>query len=93
MAKNPRQPDRKPISANQLIFFRYQMKLIFSIPIAATPAAEPMISIDPPVPAEKAIKCYSLASMASVYIPIDAATKGTLSMIAERTPRSITTIS
>ena len=36
---------------------KYQKKSIFSIPIATTPAAEPIINILPPVPAENAIKC------------------------------------
>ena len=51
-------PDKNPINANHDIFFKYQKKSIFSIPIATTPAAEPIISILPPVPAEKAIKCH-----------------------------------
>ena len=45
-------PPKKPIKANQVIFFKYQKKSIFSIPIATTPAAEPIISMLPPVPAE-----------------------------------------
>ena len=49
--KKVRAPAKKPINANQDIFFRYQKKLIFSIPIATTPAADPIISILPPVPA------------------------------------------
>ena len=40
------------MNANHAIFFRYQKKSIFSIPMATTPAAEPMINILPPVPAE-----------------------------------------
>lgn len=36
----------------QTDFFMYQIKSIFSKPIAATPAAEPMIRIEPPVPAQ-----------------------------------------
>lgn len=45
-------PAKYPIKANQEIFFKYQKKSIFSIPIAATPAAEPMMSALPPVPAQ-----------------------------------------
>ena len=48
---NPTAPARNPTSANQPIFFKYQTKSIFSIPIATTPAAEPIINILPPVPA------------------------------------------
>ena len=42
------------MSAIQLTFLRYQKKSIFSIPITATPAAEPIIKQEPPVPAVKA---------------------------------------
>ena len=45
-------PAINPIRANQVTFLKYQIKSIFSIPMAATPAAEPMTSILPPVPAE-----------------------------------------
>ena len=72
--------------------FTYQKKSIFSIPMAATPAADPMISKLPPVPAEKAMKCQIEASIPSWNIPIAAATKGTLSMTAEAKPKIITTI-
>ena len=51
-------PEINPRKAIHPIFFKYQKKLIFSIPIATTPAAEPIINILPPVPAEKAIKCH-----------------------------------
>ena len=51
------------MKANQEIFFKYQKKSIFSIPMATTPAAEPMINILPPVPAEKAIKCQRGSSV------------------------------
>ena len=78
-------------SANQDIFFKYQKKSIFSIPIATTPAAEPMINIDPPVPAENAIKCHNGLSKDSENIPKLAATKGTLSITAEPTPNKSTT--
>jgi hypothetical protein len=43
-------PVNYPIKAYKLIFLRYQGKWIFSIPMAATPAAEPMIRMLPPVP-------------------------------------------
>ena len=36
---NVNAPDKNPINANQDIFFKYQKKSIFSIPIATTPAA------------------------------------------------------
>ena len=41
-----------PISAKKEMRFRYHIKSILSIPITATPAAEPMIRTDPPVPAQ-----------------------------------------
>ena len=50
-------PQINPEKANKVIFFKYQKKSIFSMPIATTPAADPIISMLPPVPAEKAIKC------------------------------------
>ena len=49
-------PARKPRSARGPIFLRYHIKSIFSIPIAATPAADPKTKILPPVPLEYAIK-------------------------------------
>ena len=45
-------PARNPAKASQAILRKYQKKSIFSIPIATTPAAEPIMSILPPVPAE-----------------------------------------
>ena len=63
------------------------------MPMATTPAAEPIMSILPPVPAEKAIKCQSGSSIISENIPILAATNGTLSIIADPIPNSITTMS
>ena len=42
------------MSASQVIRLRYQKKFIFSMPIAATPAAEPMIKALSPVPVAKA---------------------------------------
>ena len=50
--KKVRPPAINPMKANQVTFFKYQIKSIFSMPMAATPAAEPMMSILPPVPAE-----------------------------------------
>ena len=43
-------------------FRKYQKKSIFSIPMKATPAAEPMISIEPPVPAQNATSCQNSES-------------------------------
>ncbi len=45
-------PAINPMKANQVTFLKYQIKSIFSMPMAATPAAEPMTSMLPPVPAE-----------------------------------------
>src|SRR5690606_39642822 len=84
-------PTNKPIKANQETFVKYQKKSIFSIPMATTPAAEPIISILPPVPAEYAIKCHNSLSMGSENIPKLAATKGTLSITADPTPNNNTT--
>ncbi len=55
-------PPENPANANKVIFLKYQKKSIFSIPIATTPAAEPIINILPPVPAEYAIKCQTGSS-------------------------------
>ena len=49
---NTTAPPKNPKSASKEIFFKYQKKLIFSIPMATTPAADPMINILQPVPAE-----------------------------------------
>ena len=65
----------------------YHIKSIFSIPIATTPAADPIITILPPVPAAYAIPCHSGLSIDSPNIPIEAATNGTLSIAAERKPK------
>ena len=91
ITKNAAEPIINPMNANQDIFFKYQKKSIFSIPIATTPAAEPMINMDPPVPAEKAIKCHNGLSIDSENIPKLAATNGTLSITAEPTPNKSTT--
>lgn len=67
----------------------YQKKSTFSIPIKATPAADPITSMEPPVPAQYAINCQNSESWGKEersYIPIVAATRGTLSMIADTTP-------
>ena len=45
-------PTKYPKKANQLTRLKYQIKSIFSKPIAATPAAEPIIKIEPPVPVQ-----------------------------------------
>ena len=68
---------------------KYQKKSTFSIPIKATPAAEPMISIEPPVPAQNATSCQKSESWGNEvrsYIPMVAATSGTLSITADATP-------
>lgn len=55
----------------------------------ATPAAEPITNMDPPVPAQYATSCQNSESCGNEersYIPIVAATSGTLSMIADTTP-------
>ena len=76
----------------------YHPNGIFSSPITATPAAEPMIKTDPPVPAQYARKfqnkpsCAKNVSGAKSYIPITAATMGTLSTIALKTPIKLPTI-
>ena len=90
---NTAQPAANPKKANQPTFFKYQIKSILSIPIAATPAAEPIINIEPPVPAEKAMKCHRLSSIGAVYMPIVAATNGTLSIYADKKPSTIITMS
>ena len=57
--------------------------------MAATPAAEPMMSMLPPVPAAYAMKCHKWSSIGLLYIPMAAATSGTLSMIADNTPSNM----
>ena len=74
------------------MFFIYQIKSIFKIPITATPAADPIIKTDPPVPAQYARNSQNMPSTAYIpvsvtgYIPIAPATSGTLSTIAESNP-------
>ena len=87
------EPEINPRKANHEMFLKYQKKSIFSIPMATTPAAEPIISILPPVPAEKAMKCHKGLSIDSENIPILAATKGTLSITADPIPNNMITIS
>lgn len=70
-------------------FRKYQKKSTFSIPMNATPAAEPITSMEPPVPAQYATSCQNSESRGNdvrLYIPIVAATRGTLSIIADTTP-------
>ena len=58
----------------------------------ATPAADPITRSDPPVPAQYAISCQSCESTgveAKGYIPIVAATRGTLSMSADAIPMMV----
>ena len=50
-------PDKYPKSASNEIFLRYQIKSIFRIPMIATPAADPIIKTEPPVPAQYARNC------------------------------------
>ena len=45
-------PAMYPMKAIQVMFFMYQPKVIFSSPMTTTPAAEPMMSIEPPTPAQ-----------------------------------------
>jgi hypothetical protein len=87
------EPEMNPRKANHDMFLKYQKKSIFSIPIATTPAAEPIINMLPPVPAEKAMKCHKGLSIGSENIPILAATKGTLSITADPIPNNMITIS
>ena len=57
-----------------------------------------MIRIDPPTPAQYAKSCQKIPSTAispvgvTVYIPIQPATRGTLSTILDKTPMSPVTI-
>ena len=46
----------------------YQVKLIFSMPIAATPAAEPMISVLPPVPAHAVLAADDAAQVLTLPV-------------------------
>jgi hypothetical protein len=82
LKKNPYTiaPVKYPKSASGVIFLRYQKKSIFAIPIAATPAADPIISALPPVPAQydkNDQKWWSVVYCDRGYIFIAAATSGT----------------
>ncbi len=46
------------------MFFAYHTNVIFSKPITITPAAEPMISMLPPTPAQYASVCQKMPSCA-----------------------------
>ena len=77
-------------------FLAYHKKSTFSSPMSATPLAEPMTKMDPPVPAHNAISCQSLSSVpksARSYMPIVAATSGTLSMSDDAIPITVAMIS
>jgi recombinational DNA repair ATPase RecF len=50
--KNTPAPAKYPNKANHEIRFTYQKNSMRSMPITATPAAEPMMRIEPPVPAQ-----------------------------------------
>merc|ERR1740115_543748 len=50
-------PAKYPAVAPTLTFLAYQIKSTFSKPISATPLAEPITKIEPPVPAQSAINC------------------------------------
>ena len=45
-------PATYPTKAIHVMFYMYQPNVIFSSPITTTPAAEPMMSIEPPTPAQ-----------------------------------------
>lgn len=51
-----------PASAIHDIRFRYHINEIFSIPMATTPAAEPIISMLPPTPAQNVRRCQNRPS-------------------------------
>ena len=55
-------PARYPRKAIKVMRLKYQKKGIFSMPIATTPAAEPMMSKLPPTPAVKVSKCQNRPS-------------------------------
>ena len=77
-----------------MIFFLHTTKNL-SKPIKATPAADPIINNDPPGPAQKAISCHKLESAgtaSNVYMPMVAATRGTLSITADASPIKVAII-
>lgn len=55
-------PAKYPIRANREMYLRYHEKVIFSIPITTTPAAEPIINMLPPTPAQYAKSCQNAPS-------------------------------
>mmetsp|Transcript_2130 Transcript_2130/g.7577 ORF Transcript_2130/g.7577 Transcript_2130/m.7577 type:complete len:399 (-) Transcript_2130:514-1710(-) len=84
-------PATYPDRAQRLTRRVYQTKSAFSMPMKATPAADPMIRMEPPVPAQYAMSCHSSSSCGKLvmsYMPIVAATSGTLSMTADARPMS-----
>mmetsp|Transcript_8086 Transcript_8086/g.16879 ORF Transcript_8086/g.16879 Transcript_8086/m.16879 type:complete len:408 (-) Transcript_8086:944-2167(-) len=89
-------PAKYPTAAPPLTFLRYQRKSTFSIPMSATPLALPMTSMLPPVPAHRAMSCQRRSSVpysARSYMPMVAATRGTLSIRALATPITVAIIS
>ena len=80
------------MAAIHVMCFMYHPKVIFSIPMVTTPAAEPMMSIEPPTQAQYANNCQKIPSVAMSpvgiigYIFIAPATRGTLSTMDDRTP-------
>ena len=74
---------------------KYQVKVIFSNPIMATPAAEPMMIMLPPVAVQSASnsqKTWSVGTCVKGYIAWAAATSGMLSINAEIQPNAIATL-
>lgn len=57
-----------PRKAIHVIRFIYHINGIFSIPMATTPAADPIISIEPPTPAQKVSKCQNRPSYTNAII-------------------------
>mmetsp|Transcript_67103 Transcript_67103/g.112334 ORF Transcript_67103/g.112334 Transcript_67103/m.112334 type:complete len:220 (-) Transcript_67103:1151-1810(-) len=88
-AKYAAMPAKYPAMAKKLIRLVYQPKSAFSIPMNATPAADPIIRMLPPVPAQYATSCQKMlftGIRSRLYIPIVAATNGTLSITADARP-------
>ena len=52
-------PAKEPTRAIKLILFAYHKNGMFSIPIATTPTAEPIINRLPPTPAQYVSKCQN----------------------------------
>ena len=92
------------MSASQVILRAYHRNGIFSIPMATTPAADPIIRSDPPTPAQNVSRCQNrpssiksdaqdgsadaaiMESVITGYMFMQAATRGTLSMIEDSAP-------